>query len=295
MVKRYQLRGQSGPVGNRVIELMDPLVTLGRDLSNDIVIPDSEVSRSHARLSWQVDGYLIEDLRSTNGTWVNGHPVLRGSKLHPGDTLTLGKVSVFVYELIPEPVTDTTPNQDAAQSQEIIESTMLMPAWQRGSPKAGESAEPRPVSAPAQPEAAAPAAVAAAEEARPVALPDEQLSQGRTFHRRYLACLQSGDLEGLGRLYHPDATLLTEDKAFTGSSEIAMFFGHYFGGAGHLSAVSTGNYVEGRDSVLCEASLETTEDIARVRDVFVLLDGKATHQFTSTVEITSKATQPHDR
>lgn len=264
MDKRYQLRGYSGPVANQVIELAEPDITLGRDLSNDIVVSDSEVSRNHARLIWQDDGYTIQDLRSTNGTWVNGNSAMRAAKLAAGDMVAVGKVSVFVFELVPEPETDTTREQEVPELPDLIESTMMMPAWQAEALKAREVVRARPLS------------------------PSAQLSPGRSFHQRYAAYLQSGDSDGLLSLYHPDATLLNTDASITGTAAIAEFFEQYFGGLGSFSAKPAGKYVEGYDAILCETTVETADIVARVHDVFVFRDGKATHQFTCTMEITSK-------
>ena len=264
MVKRYQLRGSSGPVANQVIELAELDMTLGRDLSNDIVVSDSEVSRNHACLTWQGDGYTIQDLRSTNGTWVNGNSAMRAARLTAGDMVAVGKVSVFVFELVPEPETDTTREQEVPEPPDLIESTMLMPVWQAESMRAREVVRARPVSAPAQ------------------------ISPGRLLHQKYAACLQAGDSEGLLSLYHPDATLLSIDANVTGTAAIANFFEQYFGGLGSFSAKPAGKYVEGRDSILCETTVETADIAARVHDMFVFRDGKATHHFTCTMETTSR-------
>ena len=283
MVNRYQLRGHSGPVADQIVKLVELNLTLGRDLSNNIVIGDSEVSRTHARLSWQDDGYVIQDLKSTNGTWVNGRPVLTTSRLTAGDKITLGKVSVFVYEPVPEPVSDTTRDPEAAESLDLIESTMAMPAWEGEAMAARQVMRSRPAKPQAEPEETQ---------------PKIEQSPGRSFHEKYIACLQAGDLEGLLNQYHPDATLLSHDSgaaaaaaatgAFAGTKGIAKFFEQYFGGVGNFSARPTGKYAEGQDSVLCETSVETADAIARVVDVFVLRDGKATHHFTSTVQVTPK-------
>ena len=144
---------------------------------------------------------------------------------------------------------------------------MLMPAWQAEAMKAREVVRARPVSAPAQ------------------------LSPGRLFHQRYAACLQAGDSEGLLSLYHPDATLLSVDANVTGTAAISKFFEQYFGGLGSFSAKPAGKYVEGRDSILCETTVETADIAARVHDIFVFRDGKATHHFTCTMETTSKLTK----
>jgi len=65
-------------------------IVLGRDSTTDFLIPDKSVSRRHARVSHPISGrLLIEDLGSSNGTWINGYTILR-SPLRPGDQLQVG-------------------------------------------------------------------------------------------------------------------------------------------------------------------------------------------------------------
>lgn len=66
-----------------------PSVTLGRAMTNDIVLPDARVSRGHARLDCGPDGCTLVDLGSGNGTRVNGERVAT-ARLVPGDTVSLG-------------------------------------------------------------------------------------------------------------------------------------------------------------------------------------------------------------
>ena len=70
---------------------------MGRSLECDIVIPDPEVSRLHARLEKTGDDWVIVDLESRNGTIVNGEPV-REKALSPGDVLQLGATNLK-YEI----------------------------------------------------------------------------------------------------------------------------------------------------------------------------------------------------
>lgn len=65
------------------------VVTIGRDEGNDIVVDDLTVSRRHARVSQTPDGYLIEDLGSRNGTYVNGSRVASATIVN-GDLVTVG-------------------------------------------------------------------------------------------------------------------------------------------------------------------------------------------------------------
>ena len=75
------------------------IVTVGRASSNDVVIPDPSVSRSHALIKRGEDGvFLMRDAGSSNGTTVNGNSVLaRGhgppAELKPGHDVHLGRVA----------------------------------------------------------------------------------------------------------------------------------------------------------------------------------------------------------
>jgi predicted component of type VI protein secretion system len=81
-----------------VYDLTLPVITIGRDVSNAIIIGDAEVSRKHARLTSQSGSYLIEDLGSTNGTMVNAQRLLGPHLLRPGEIIILGEnISLEFY------------------------------------------------------------------------------------------------------------------------------------------------------------------------------------------------------
>jgi len=73
--------------------LDQPSVRLGRAPDNDVVVPDPGVSRYHARIDQVGNRFVLRDLASSNGTWVNGAPVAEHVLGH-GDTFVLGKVPV---------------------------------------------------------------------------------------------------------------------------------------------------------------------------------------------------------
>ncbi|MEA2700174.1 MAG: hypothetical protein QOI66_4445 [Myxococcales bacterium] len=77
--------------GGRVYPLNHNTVYLGRADDADVVIADASVSGRHARIINGSQGFEVEDLGSTNGTWVEGRRVMR-TRLHSGDRLTLGNV-----------------------------------------------------------------------------------------------------------------------------------------------------------------------------------------------------------
>ena len=72
----------------RTVVSGDPFV-IGRSRECDLVLDDPNVSRRHAELRREDDGWAVHDLGSTNGIKVNGHRS-RGGRLSPGDEITLG-------------------------------------------------------------------------------------------------------------------------------------------------------------------------------------------------------------
>lgn len=105
----FQLIMRSGPQAGGVFPLTKTEVSLGRDLTNDLVVSDPEVSRHHARLYLQGNTYVLEDLGSTNGTFVNGIRLTGPYPLRSGETISLGERVVFLYEIADEDVTVVTP------------------------------------------------------------------------------------------------------------------------------------------------------------------------------------------
>ena len=67
---------------------------IGREAGCAIFIDDAELSRQHARLTLNYDHALIEDLRSSNGTFVNGVAVAECTRLWPGQKITLGEATL---------------------------------------------------------------------------------------------------------------------------------------------------------------------------------------------------------
>jgi len=101
-VQPFQLVMQKGPNPGKVFELTVDEIIIGRDIGNRIVINDPEVSRKHARLTSQATGYIIEDLGSTNGTFVNGQRLMGPHMLRQGETIMFGEKINLVYETVGE-------------------------------------------------------------------------------------------------------------------------------------------------------------------------------------------------
>jgi pSer/pThr/pTyr-binding forkhead associated (FHA) protein len=69
---------------------LDGAVEIGRDASTNLALDDEQASRRHARVSAQGDVAIVEDLGSTNGTYVNGQTVEGPRVVRPGDKIRVG-------------------------------------------------------------------------------------------------------------------------------------------------------------------------------------------------------------
>lgn len=90
-----------GPHLNRPFFLNKNVVTLGRDQDNDVVVDDAEVSRHHARLTLQGSNWVLEDLGSRNGTFVNGQRLTSPLWLATGYQIAVGPNILFSLETGP--------------------------------------------------------------------------------------------------------------------------------------------------------------------------------------------------
>lgn len=100
MAGQFQLVMRSGPMPGAVYPLEGDQLTIGRDSTNAVVINDAEVSRHHTRLTFQGGKYVVEDLGSTNGTFVNGQRLSGPYVLKAGDVLALGEQIVLMYDAV---------------------------------------------------------------------------------------------------------------------------------------------------------------------------------------------------
>ena len=92
---------RSGPIPGSSFFLEKDEILIGRDLANDIPVPDAEISRRHARFIRKSDGVYIEDLGSTNGTFLNGVRLSSPHILRHGDLITLAQNTVMSFEQPP--------------------------------------------------------------------------------------------------------------------------------------------------------------------------------------------------
>lgn len=92
--------------GNQVFPLTQAVVNLGRRVDNTVVLDDPSVSRVHAQMR-AIDGhYVLFDLGSTGGTYVNGQRVDR-IVLYPGDVISLAKCQLVYGQDAPRPLDET--------------------------------------------------------------------------------------------------------------------------------------------------------------------------------------------
>jgi hypothetical protein len=93
-----QLTIANGDSSGKQFPLSEPEYLLGRHRDNTIQLQDLGVSGFHARIYRGPDGYVLEDLKSRNGTWVNGTRVFHTTLAH-GDKVHVGQTDLS-YELL---------------------------------------------------------------------------------------------------------------------------------------------------------------------------------------------------
>ena len=103
--------------GSRSIDLTADSFTIGRKPDNDLPIDDHTVSSRHAKIVRVQSVYFLEDLKSTNGTAVNGKPVER-AQLHDADVITIGQHRIIFQ--------DNAPSAASASASSDLDQTMAI-------------------------------------------------------------------------------------------------------------------------------------------------------------------------
>lgn len=73
-------------------------ITIGRSPDNSLTLADARLSRKHARIEWDDLGFLVKDLQSSNGTWLNRRRVA-SDRLIQGDEIRVGGAIIHVLRL----------------------------------------------------------------------------------------------------------------------------------------------------------------------------------------------------
>lgn len=151
----YRMVMRRGPQPNQVYEFTGDVSNLGRDITNDIVINDREVSRHHLRFMRGIDGYTIEDLGSTNGTFVNGKRLTGATSLKHGDMLGLGETVTLQFEAVrpggatvPSPAPQAMP-QETMKSSSSTDEERYRPPTPINAPKPTPAPQENPYRPPA--------------------------------------------------------------------------------------------------------------------------------------------------
>jgi ABC-type multidrug transport system ATPase subunit/pSer/pThr/pTyr-binding forkhead associated (FHA) protein len=112
---------KQGPSAGNTFPLEDDEISIGRESDNTLQIDSPGVSRKHSRIFFQSDQYVLEDLGSSNGTFVNGERISQSRPLKSGDIIGLGKTVQLEYQEI-MPAISATMMED---EQPSIEGTMI--------------------------------------------------------------------------------------------------------------------------------------------------------------------------
>jgi dipeptidyl aminopeptidase/acylaminoacyl peptidase len=88
-----KLTFETGPFARRVVGIPDSSATVGRAPDNDIIIGDPATSGHHSRIEVRNGAYWISDLGSTNGTLVNGEPII-DKQIDHGDVISIGQNTI---------------------------------------------------------------------------------------------------------------------------------------------------------------------------------------------------------
>jgi hypothetical protein len=137
----YKLSVMSGPAAGQSYPLK-ALTTLGREADCDIQVKDIKVSRKHAQIDKLETGYQLSDLKSTNGTFVNGIAITAPLLLKENDIITLGETRLA---LVSVPDTSTPIVSDAtmyAAGGDLPLAGIQIPAAEPGSPRGGGKTGP---------------------------------------------------------------------------------------------------------------------------------------------------------
>jgi hypothetical protein len=113
----FRLIMRTGPDPGTVVDLDKDVMVFGRDAAVDIVLADSEISRKHARISRTSGGYVLEDLNSTNGTYVNGERLISPRVLSHGDLVGMGENVTMTFDAVSPEAAATKARREVATPQ----------------------------------------------------------------------------------------------------------------------------------------------------------------------------------
>lgn len=107
---------------NEIFQLLKPVTNIGRREDNDIVLQDQKVSRQHAQIRRSHQHYLIFDLNSTGGTWVNNTRITQAT-LTSGDVISFAGVLLIYAEEVTVLEEEQTNDLNGTTSTPAIDKT----------------------------------------------------------------------------------------------------------------------------------------------------------------------------
>ncbi len=152
MAAQFQLVIRSGPNVGKVFPLEANEISIGRDMGNTIAINNAEVSRKHAKLTWQGAGYFIEDAGSTNGTFVNNQRISAPHALKAGDLVSLSENITMLFEATGDQNATMISSSAQVMKTVIAPTPPIPPAGLRQPPRSPAPAPAYPGQAPVGPE-----------------------------------------------------------------------------------------------------------------------------------------------
>lgn len=139
----FRMIVRTGPNPGTTYDLTKEVSLLGRDVSNEIILGDAEISRQHARLTRTPGGYVLEDLGSTNGTFVNGERLMAPRVLNPGDLVALGENVSLTFDA-------ATPEAAATVASDVVQPAQAVAQPAQAAPAAAPPVQAAPAHVPAQ-------------------------------------------------------------------------------------------------------------------------------------------------
>ena len=174
--------------GTRLL-VKTPIVNIGRADYNDLVLPDESVSTSHAKLQRREGVWVLVDLESTNGTFVDGERIKADMPIAPGTMVRFGDI-----QLVFEP-TDDAMGVAKGGGTKVIESLKVPPTASAAADASTPTAPPQPPAAPRAPAAAKPSSAPAV---KPAAAPKGPPPKAAPARRPGPPAGQAPDKKGKG-------------------------------------------------------------------------------------------------
>ncbi len=123
------IRFLSGLLDGQTFPIHSPSVTIGRDGTNDIVVPDPKVSRRHTHIYWQNGSWTIENTSEKNYIAIDGQRTQKGV-LQDNSVVNLGDGTSFVFlaqQAVPQPLKSVTGTEVSTPDPNVVQSLQVKP------------------------------------------------------------------------------------------------------------------------------------------------------------------------